>query len=90
MFIKVTIIRTEIDESKKEKEVEILTLQNLNEVKQFQKDPETGIISMMYKSYNEDGEEYDIIKEKGIEIIERLREVKLYAPKKEENVTTNN
>jgi hypothetical protein len=78
MFIKITLIRISTEENTKDQEIEIPTLQNLDDVKQFQLNKTTSKITVVYKGYSDIGEETDEIKEDTNTIIERLEEAKLY------------
>jgi hypothetical protein len=74
MFIKVTLVR--IDD--KEKEIQVPSLVNIDDIKSFQLDMNINKVNLLYKTYNDIGEESDEIQENIKIIAERLAAAKLY------------
>ncbi len=75
MFIKVTLVR--LDD--KDKEILMPSLVNTEDIKKFGLDS-SGKVSIMYKTYNEIGEEEDVIQEDMKTIGSRLTISKMYVP----------
>ena len=74
MFIKATLVRL----NEKDQVILFPSLLNENDIKGFQLDVTTNKVSVLYKSYNDIGEEMDELQEDMKTIAERLTSAKLY------------